>query len=171
MLRSRMRLGAADSLSPDVHARLVAMAVACLGPGRWYCLPDHETAFAVRAMHGRARFVPSVDAAHPREKGPRPWLVMAYSPREGSPVALARPASTSSRTGVLVGSHEGKHVGEEAGSCRLRRPESRLTVGEPVPLPAMMLCPERFSCREPEFGRLRAVLRAWEQRHRSGVGS
>lgn len=158
----RMKLGAADSLSLEVHARLVATAVVGLGPGRWYCLADAETAPAIRRMHGRARFVPSVDAPHPRAKGPRPWLVMAYSPGEGSPVALARPGSGSAREGPVIGSHIGRHNAEEARTCRLLRQNTRLTLGASVPLPVTMLCPERFSCREPDFGRLRGALRAWQ---------
>lgn len=159
MLRHKMKLGAADSLSPEVHARLVAMAVACVGPGRWYCLPESETAPPLRTVRRGARFVSSVDATRPRQKGPRPWLVMAYSQREGSPVALTRPASSSSGTGVPIGSHAGRHQGPETETCCFRRPDSTLTVGESIPLPAVMLYPERFSCREPEFARLRAELR------------
>lgn len=164
----RMKLGAAESITSEVHARLAALALACLRPGRWYCLTDEETAPAIRRMHGRARFVPSVDAAHPRAKGPRPWLVMAYSPREGSPVALTRPGSGSAQDGPVIGSHVGRHTTDEARTCRLIRPDTRLTLGASVPLPVTQLCPECYSCTEPDFGRLRSALRRWQLENRAG---
>ena len=156
-----MKLGASDSISPDVHARLACLALACLGPGQWYCVPEAETAAAIRSVGPAARFTPSVDTSRPRQKGPRPWLVLAYSAREGSPVALARPGSSTTDHGPVIGSHVGRHGPEEAATCKLIKERTRLSLGAPIPLPVVVLPPERYSCREPDFRRLRAASRAW----------
>ena len=156
-----MTLGTADSLSPEVHDRLAAMAIACLRPGQWYCVPEGETAAPIRSVGPGARFTPSVDGRRRREEGPRPWLVLAYSATEMSPVALARPGSGSAREGPVIGSHVGRHGPEDERTCRLLRQRTRLALGESIPLPVAVLPPERYSCREPDFARLRSALRTW----------
>ena len=77
-------------------------------------------------------------------------------------MALTRPASSSTDEGPVIGSHVGRHGPEEARTCRLIRSGTHLTLGEAVPLPVTLLCPECFSCTEPDFGRLRAALREWQ---------
>lgn len=146
-----MRLEAANTLSPDVYARLVAVAAADIGPGRWYCLP--------------------ADASRRRQEDVRPWLVMAYSPREGSPVALVRPASSCCEAGALVNAHAGRHHGPDAETCRLGRQGFGLTLGEVVPLPVLTLGPGRYSCREPEFARVHTTLGRRRMECRQGPAS
>lgn len=157
----------ADALSPEAYRQLAAKALGCLEGGRWYLVPEEESAPFVRQMGPEAEFVPAMDAPTPTPHGPRPWLVLDYDPEGRSPIAMARPASAHNwdGRGIPIVSHEGRHQPEEARTCRLRSPNASLIPGCNIPLEVTVLAPERFSCTEPEFERLRARLRELQAAH------
>lgn len=152
----------ADVLSPEAYRQLAGEALGCLEGGRWYLVPEEESAPFVREMGPEAEFVPAMDARTPVPHGPRPWLVLDYDSEGRSPVAMARPGSAHNRDGrgIPIGSHDGRHEPEEARTCKVRNPNASLIPGCNIPLDVTLLSPERFSCTEPEFERVRARLLA-----------
>lgn len=155
-----------DVLSPAAYRRLAVMALGCLRGGRWYLVPEEESAPFVRQMAPEVEFVSAMDAPRPTPHGPRPWLVFAYDPEERSPIAMVRPGSAHSwdGRGITIPSHEGRHDPEETKTCALQGP-GKLIPGCYIPLDVTLLAPERFSCTEPEFAMLLDSLQRYQQAH------